>query len=193
MRALFIAVPFLCIAVISGAQEPPPPYDLLVRHGKIVDGTGNPWFHGDLAIRGGKIVALGKIAGKAQREIDARGLIVAPGFIDMHSHSDFTLLEDGLAQSKIRQGVTTEVLGEGSSVAPYVGKLTPPATKVQGKIMRWTNLTGYFEILEGAGVSTNVATFVGLGQVWECVMGKSHARPTPAQLEEMKALVEQAM
>src|SRR5262245_33687912 len=175
------------------AQETPANFDIILRHGKIVDGTGNPWFHGDVAIRGGKIAALGKIAGKAQREIDARGLVVAPGFIDMHSHSDFTLLEDGLAQSKIRQGVTTEVLGEGSSAAPYVGKLTPPATKVNGKTVRWTTLNGYFEVLENAGVSTNVATFVGLGQVWECVMGKSHARPTPAQLDEMKELVEQAM
>lgn len=192
--ALFFAISLvILIGVMSRAQESPATYDLLLRHGKIVDGAGNPWFHADLAIRGGKIVALGKISGTAKREIDARGLVVAPGFIDMHSHSDFTLLEDGLAQSKIRQGVTTEVLGEGSSVAPYAGKLKPPAFKVQGKTTRWTTLSGYFEVLEGAGVSTNVTTFVGLGQVWECVMGKSHARPTPAQLDEMKGLVEQAM
>lgn len=192
--ALFFAISLvILIGVMSRAQESPATYDLLLRHGKIVDGAGNPWFHADLAIRGGKIVALGKISGTAKREIDARGLVVAPGFIDMHSHSDFTLLEDGLAQSKIRQGVTTEVLGEGSSVAPYAGKLKPPAFKVQGKTTRWTTLSGYFEVLEGAGVSTNVTTFVGLGQVWECVMGKSHARPTSAQLEEMKGLVEQAM
>ncbi|MCI0681445.1 MAG: D-aminoacylase [Gemmataceae bacterium] len=193
-RALVFALPCLLTATfILSAQEKDIAYDLLLRHGKIVDGAGNPWFHGDLAIRDGKIVALGKITGKAKREIDVRGLIVAPGFIDMHSHSDFTLLEDGLAQSKIRQGVTTEVLGEGSSVAPYVGKLTPRAAKVQGKTVRWTTLSGYFEVVERAGISTNVTTFVGLGQVWECVMGKSHARPTKAQLEEMKALVEQAM
>jgi N-acyl-D-aspartate/D-glutamate deacylase len=191
---LLLTIPLILAgALLVTAQETPPNFDIILRHGKIVDGTGNPWFHGDVAIRGGKIAALGKIAGKAPREIDARGLVVAPGFIDMHSHSDFTLLEDGLAQSKIRQGVTTEVLGEGSSAAPYVGKLTPPATKVNGKTVRWTTLSGYFEVVESAGVSTNVATFVGLGQVWECVMGKSHVRPTPAQLDEMKELVEQAM
>ncbi|MCI0464028.1 MAG: D-aminoacylase [Gemmataceae bacterium] len=170
------------------------PYDLVIRHGKIVDGTGNPWYHADLAVRGRKIAALGKIpAGRGRREIDARGLVVAPGFIDIHSHSDFLLLEDGNAQSKIRQGVTTEVLGEGSSPGPYQGQLKPPRAMVRGKAERWTTLGGYFDLVEKAGVSTNVASFVGLGTVWECVMGKSHQRPTPAQLDQMKALVEEAM
>src|SRR5436190_728366 len=105
------------------------PYDLVIRNGKIVDGTGNPWYHGDLAVKGDRIAVLGKIAAKTgKREIDARGLVVAPGFIDMHSHSDFTILEDGNAQSKIRQGVTTEVLGESNSPGPFKGKLTPPRT-----------------------------------------------------------------
>src|SRR5262245_35661436 len=101
-----------------------PEYDLLIRNGKIVDGTGNPWYFGDVAIRGDRLVAVGRVqAGKAKREIDARGLVVAPGFIDIHSHSDYLLLEDGKAQSKIRQGVTTEVLGEGQSAGPFKGKL----------------------------------------------------------------------
>jgi N-acyl-D-amino-acid deacylase len=170
------------------------PFDLVIRRGKIVDGTGNPWYHGDLAVRGGKIAAMGNLpAARARREIDARGLVVAPGFIDIHSHSDFVLLEDGNAESKIRQGVTTEVLGEGSSSGPYQGKLAPVRVTVRGKAERWTTLGGYFDLVERAGVSTNVASFVGLGTVWECVMGKSHRRPTPAQLEQMKALVEEAM
>lgn len=182
----------VCFAAI--ADDAPDSFDIVLRNGKIVDGTGNPWFHGDVAIRGGKIAALGKVFdAKAHHEIDARGLVVAPGFIDMHSHSDFTLLEDGLAQSKIRQGVTTEVLGEGSSAGPNQGKLTPPQYRVLGKATRWTTLGGYFDVIDRAGVSTNVASFVGLGQVWECVMGKSHARPTAAQLDEMKVLVEEAM
>ncbi len=181
------------ISLASGTGETPP-YDLVIREGKVVDGSGNPWFHADLAVRGGKIVAMGKIPpAKSARVIDARGLIVAPGFIDMHSHSDFVLLEDGDAQSKIRQGVTTEVLGEGSSAGPYQGKLTPLSTLAKGKSERWTTLGGYFDVVERAGVSTNVVSFVGLGTVWECVMGKSHERPTPAQLEQMKALVEEAM
>ena len=102
-------------------------YDLVIRNGKVVDGTGNPWYYGDVAVSGNRIVALGRVPEmQAKRVIDAKGLVVAPGFIDMHSHSDFQLLEDGKVESKIRQGVTTEVLGEGDSPGPYQGKLTPP-------------------------------------------------------------------
>jgi N-acyl-D-amino-acid deacylase len=168
-------------------------YDLVIRNGKIVDGTGNPWFYGDLAVKGDKIAALGNVAAKGKREIDAKGLIVAPGFIDMHSHSDYTILEDGNAQSKIRQGVTTEVLGESTSAGPYQGKLKPIGAKIKGKPTEWTTLAGYFDAVDKAGVSTNVASFVGLGTVWRCVMGNSHARPTKDQFEQMKALVEEAM
>src|SRR6188474_1679297 len=93
-----------------------PAYDLVLRGGKVVDGTGNPWFYGDVGVRGDKVAAIGRVpAGAGKREIDAKGLVVAPGFIDMHSHSDWLLIEDGNAQSKIRQGVTTEVIGEDSS------------------------------------------------------------------------------
>ena len=169
------------------------PFDLVIRNGKIVDGTGNPWFRGDLAIKGDKIAALGQIAAKGKREIDAKGLIVAPGFIDMHSHSDFTILEDGKGMSKITQGVTTEVLGESGSPGPYQGKLTQPRTLVDGKPVQWTTLGGYFDTIDKAGVSVNITSFVGLGTIWRCVMGDSHARPTPEQFEKMKALVEEAM
>lgn len=190
MRHLHALLALLFLTTAASADEP---YDLLIRNGKIVDGTGNPWYYGDLAIAGSKIAAIGKPSKGARREIDAKGLIVAPGFIDMHSHSDFLLLEDGNAQSKIRQGVTTEVLGEGNSPGPYLGKLTSPPVSVHGKPAKWTTLGEYFDLVERAGVSTNVASFVGLDNVWESVMGTSHARPTAAQLEEMKAIVEQAM
>jgi N-acyl-D-amino-acid deacylase len=194
MKCVLALIAAAAATLAAGSAAAPADYDLVLRGGKIVDGSGNPWFHGDVAIRAGKIAALGKLpAAQILREIDVRGLVVAPGFIDMHSHSDFTLLEDGLAQSKIRQGVTTEVLGEGSSAGPYQGKLSPPAISVRGKSERWTTLGGYFDVIDRARVSTNVASFVGLGQVWECVMGKSHARPTPKQLDEMKALVKEAM
>jgi N-acyl-D-aspartate/D-glutamate deacylase len=180
------------LIAVPGEREPD--YDLVIRNGKLVDGTGNPWRHGDLGIRGDKIVAMGKLPTvSAKREIDARGLVVAPGFIDIHSHSDFTLLEDGNAQSKIRQGVTTEVLGESTSPGPYLGKLPSPKTNVAGKDERWTHLRDYFKLAEQTGISPNVASFVGLGNVWRCVMGNSHQRPTAGQLEEMKALIEQAM
>src|SRR6516225_4991259 len=170
------------------------PFDLVLRGGKIVDGTGNPWFYGDLAVKGDKIAALGKIDLKAgKREIDVRGFVVAPGFIDMHSHSDFTILEDSQAMSKIMQGVTTEVLGESSSAGPYQDKLTSPRITTRGKPTEWTTLGGYFDTIEKTGVSTIVVSFVGLGTVWRCVMGDSHARPTQDQFERMKSLVEQAM
>jgi N-acyl-D-amino-acid deacylase len=193
---------FLCLPVfftfslaVCLAQPPETkPYDLLIRNGKIIDGSGNPWYHADLAIRGDKIAAIGKLTdSKAKRIIDAKGLVVSPGFIDIHSHSDFLLLEDGNAQSKIRQGVTTEVLGEGGSPGPYLGKMIPPRVLVGGKPKQWTKLGDYFDLVEQTGVSTNVASFVGLGNVWEAVMGKSHARPTAAQLDEMKAIIEEAM
>jgi N-acyl-D-aspartate/D-glutamate deacylase len=195
----FCLLPFLLVLVIPSLTPPAhsaqeAEHDLVIRNGKIVDGTGNPWYHGELAVRGNKIVAMGRsVPGKGKRVIDAKGLIVAPGFIDMHSHSDFTILEDGAAQSKIRQGVTTEVLGESASAGPYQGKFAPPRVMVKGKPTTWTTLGGYFDQVERAGVSTNVASFVGLGNLWKSVMGDSHERPNREQLEKMKALLEEAM
>src|SRR5438128_5439961 len=114
MRYLLALVACLCVVLSAAPTEPA--YDLVIRNGKVVDGSGNPWFYGDVAVRGDRIVAVGRVPpGRARREIDARGLVVAPGFIDMHSHSDYVLFEDGDAQSKVRQGVTTEVIGEGQS------------------------------------------------------------------------------
>src|SRR4051812_46853073 len=104
------------------ARPAEPEYDLVIRGGRVVDGTGNPWYAADVAVRGGKVVAVGRAPGAAAKTIDAKGLVVAPGFIDIHSHSDETILEDGRAESKVRQGVTTEVFGEGRSAAPAVGK-----------------------------------------------------------------------
>jgi N-acyl-D-aspartate/D-glutamate deacylase len=184
-------------AIVSFAAKgvaQPPDFDLLIRNGRIVDGAGNPWFHGDVALRGDRIVAIGALSNaKARREIDAAGLVVSPGFIDMHSHSDFLLLEDGDGQSKIRQGVTTEVLGEGDTAGPYQGKLPPRAVTVAGESVRWTRLGEYFDLLERSGVSLNVASYVGLNNVWQSVMGTSFERPSAAQLDEMKSLVDEAM
>src|SRR5437764_946546 len=141
-------------------DAPVPDYAIVTRHGKVVDGTGNPWVYADLAIRGDKIVAVGRVSGTAKREIDARGLIVAPGFIDMHSHSDSLLLEDGNAPSKVRQGVTMEILGEGNSAGPYTGE-----TRADGR-GRFETLGGYFAAVEKKGIAVNVASYVGLDNVW---------------------------
>ncbi|MDA1275798.1 MAG: D-aminoacylase [Verrucomicrobia bacterium] len=171
-----------------------PAYDIVIRGGRIVDGTGNPWFYADLAIKDDRISKLAPDLGtRAAVEIDAKGLMIAPGFIDIHSHSDWVLLEDGNAQSKIRQGVTTEILGEGDSVGPRTGKLEPMEVKVSEGSATISTIRGYFDALERAGVSVNVATYVGLGTVWECVMGQSFERPTPSQFDEMKRLVADAM
>src|SRR5213079_2359499 len=132
-------------------------YDLVIRHGKIVDGSGNPWFYGDVAIKRDRIANVGRIAGEATRVIEADGLVVAPGFIDMHSHSDWVLLEDGNAQSKIRQGVTTEVIGESTSPGPYQGKLAPHKIAVKGQSIEIRRLADYFDAIERSGISVNVA------------------------------------
>jgi N-acyl-D-amino-acid deacylase len=178
-----------------GAEPRPEPFDVLVRGGKIVDGTGNPWFLGDVAIRGDRIEAVGQIAVEttAHLVIDAKGLVVAPGFIDIHSHSDMTLLEDGAAESKIRQGVTTEVLGEDTSAGPAQQKQPPRSIKHGDTLLMWTTLGGYFDTLERQGAAVNVASYVGLGTLLDCVQGDSLARPNNAQLDEMKALLDEAM
>lgn len=184
----------ILLVLVGSLSAQDAPYDVLIRGGRVVDGTGNPWFTADVAVKGDRIVAIGKLAGsKATREIDANGLVVAPGFIDMHSHSDLLLLEDGHAQSKIRQGVTTEVLGEGSSAGPYKGKLQPEKISVGGKELSWTTLDGYFRALETSKISVNVASYVGLDNLWQGAMGKSFERPSAAQFDEMKTLLDEAM
>src|SRR6059036_760594 len=178
----------LALSAVTAAE-----YDVMIRHGKIVDGSGNPWFYGDVAIKGDRIVGVGRVQGDAKRVIDADGLLVAPGFIDMHSHSDWVLLEDGNAQSKIRQGVTTEVIGESTSRGPFQGKLAPRTVSVRGEPLQIRRLGDYFAAVERAGISVNVASYVGEGTIWECVMGSSFARPGPDDLDRMKALVAEAM
>ncbi|MCI0534251.1 MAG: D-aminoacylase [Verrucomicrobiales bacterium] len=170
-----------------------PVYDLVIRNGKIIDGTGNPWFYGDVAVARDRIASIGRVEGEGKREIDAQGLVVAPGFIDIHSHSDWLLLEDGTAQSKIRQGVTTEILGEGGSVGPSKGKLVPRPVSIQNQPAQIRTLAEYFSAAERSGISVNVASYVGEGNVWQCVMGSSFARPGSAELNKMKELVAEAM
>ena len=162
-------------APLLGAQD----FDLLIRGGKIVDGTGNPAFYGDLGIRAGRIAAMGELRDRtARRTIDAAGLTVAPGFIDMHNHSDFTIVEDGNAQSMIRQGVTSMIFGEGGSAAPS---------------KRWKDFNAYFAQLLHQGISTNIGTYVGSREIWTTVHGEKAGPPTPAELDRMRALVKEAM
>jgi N-acyl-D-aspartate/D-glutamate deacylase len=161
-------------------------YDLLIRGGRIVDGSGNPWFTGDVAIRGDRIAAIGGLSGaKAAREIDARGLVVAPGFIDLHTHSDLPLLNDGNAESKVRQGVTLDVIGESTSVAPRDGLPDAKST--------WSDFTGYWRALAAKGISMNVISEVSYNQVRLVVMGYSTGPASAAELERMKQLTLRSM
>jgi N-acyl-D-amino-acid deacylase len=162
------------------------PYDLLIRGGRIVDGTGNPWFAGDVGIRGDRIVAVGRLASaSAKREIDARGLVVAPGFIDLHTHSDLPLLNDGNAESKVRQGVTLDVIGESTTVAPRDGLPEAKGT--------WTDFTGYWRALQQKGISMNVISEVSFQQIRLVVTGYAPGPATAAQLERMKQLAARSM
>ena len=188
------ALALLAFAVGSRANADELRFDLVFRGGRVVDGTGNPWFRADVGVKGDRIVAIGQIpAGAGRREIDVTGLVVAPGFIDMHSHSDLLLLEDGSAPSKIRQGVTTEVLGEGGSAGPYVGKLSERRATVGEREVTWRTLGEYFDVIDKAGVAVNVVSYVGLDNVWQAVMGTSHERPSAAQFAEMREVLDQAM
>jgi dihydroorotase/N-acyl-D-amino-acid deacylase len=163
-----------------------PAFDLIIRGGHIVDGTGNPWFAADVGIRGDRIAAVGALIGaKAVREIDAHGLVVAPGFIDMHTHSDQPLLDDGNAESKVREGVTLDVIGESTSVAPRDG--LPEAKN------SWTDFTGYWNALKVKGISINVISEVSYQQIRLVVKGYTAGPATSAELGRMKELARRSM
>lgn len=178
-------------------QSAQAPFDLLILGGHIVDGTGNPWYAADVGIRDGRITAIGRLSGAAaKRRIDAHGLVVAPGFIDMLGQSETTLLIDPRAESKIRQGITTEITGEGWSVAPENEKTLPEdeeAAKPFGIKIDWRSLADYFARLERQGTAINFGTNVGATQVRRAVVGSDDRAPSPAEFERMKQLVAEAM
>ncbi len=198
--AKFIAVFSIMVAAgLAGvrhmAQEPQ--YDLLIVNAHILDGSGSPWFQGSVAVKEGRISAVGRLLNAtARRVIDAGGLAVAPGFIDLHSHSDFTLLVDGNGESKIRQGVTTEILGESESAGPIVGAAVPGFDKdmvTYGLSQDWTTLGEYFARVERQGSAVNIASYVGSGQVRMDVIGNVNRAATADEMQKMKDLVDQAM
>jgi N-acyl-D-amino-acid deacylase len=199
-----LAIGGACLfAVLSLAPAPlrlgpgAPDYDVLLLGGTVVDGTGAPRRRADVAVTGDRIAAIGDLSGRtARRTVNAAGLIVAPGFIDMLGHSEATILVDPRGVSKVTQGVTTEVTGEGTSVAP-VNAATLREDSAQyaawGLVVDWHDLDGYFHRLERSGTPFNLATFVGATQVRRYVLGDADRAPTAAELVQMEALVDTAM
>ena len=177
-------------------QTPAEPFDLVIANGIIYDGHGGNPFVGDVAIRGDLIVAIGEELGPATRTLDAEGLAVAPGFINMLSWATESLIEDGRSLSDIRQGVTLEVMGEGWSMGPLNDTMKADIVERQGDItfdVSWDTLGGYLQFLEDKGVSTNVASFVGATTVRIHELGFEDRAPTPEELDRMRALVRTAM
>jgi len=196
---LALCAAFLVLAPSSSAKEPETslPDDFIFENGRVADGTGAPLFAADVAISGGRVVAIGKLVGRAaKRRIDASGLVVAPGFIDLLGQSEYNVLVDKRAASKITQGITTEVTGEGDSIAPMDAKALEDGKDTWSKYgvyPDWTTLDGYFRSLERRGTAINLATFVGSGSVRAMVMGEEKRAATDAEIEKMKAIVDQAM
>ncbi|MGA7089993.1 MAG: D-aminoacylase [Candidatus Acidiferrales bacterium] len=173
------------------------PFDVVILNGHILDGTGSPWYSGDVGIREGRIAAIGDLsAAPAKRKIDAQGRIVAPGFIDMLGQSEYTILVDPRLPSKIHQGITTEITGEGGSAAPLDDAIATADHEFYDHYRihpDWTTFAGYFARLEKQGMGINLASYVGATQVRRYVIGEVDRAPTAAELDQMKALVRQAM
>ena len=172
-------------------------YDIVIRNGHIIDGTGSPWYSGDVAIADGRVAAVGDLKNaEGKRVIDAHGMIVAPGFIDMLGQSELTVLVDPHLPSKIFQGITTEITGEGESIAPLNDRIVHADAKYYEhyKITPdWRTLREYFARLQKQGIGINMATFVGATRVRRMVLGDNDATPNAAQLNEMRSLVDAAM
>lgn len=196
-RLLTLSTLGLLAGCATVRQDATTPYDVVIENGRIVDGTGSPWYAADVGIRAGRIAAIGHLAGApATRRLDARGMVVAPGFIDMLGQSDLTILVNPHLPSKIFQGITTEITGEGGTAAPLNDaivaadhvlyehyKLTP----------EWRTFDQYFARLEKQGLGINFATYVGATQVRRMVLGDADRQPSPAELERMRAEVRAAM
>ena len=174
-----------------------PPFDLVIHNGHVIDGTGSPWYAADVGIRAGKIAAIGRLSGApARRIIDARGMVVAPGFIDMLGQSELTILVNPHLPSKIYQGITTEVTGEGGSIAPLndaVIKADHVTYEHYGVQPTWRTFREYFARLRKQGMGINLASYVGATQVRRVVIGDNNRAPTAAELELMTGLVREAM
>ena len=189
-------VTLLLIILFAGCSQKPD-YDVIIRNGNIYDGSGNKSYKADVAIKGDTIAAIGDLSNSSgEKEVDASGLAVSPGFINMLSWANESLIEDGKSQSDIRQGVTLEVMGEGWSMGPLNDKMKKEMVEEEGDIkydVKWTTLDEYLKYLVNKGISCNVASFVGAGTVRIYVIGYEDRAPNKEELAKMKQLVKQAM
>ena len=192
MKRKLIAV-LIFLPLLAAAQQ----FDLVIRNGRIVDGTGSPWYSGDIGIVDGRVAQIGRLeSAKARRTIDARGLVVAPGFIDMLGQSELSILVNPHLPSKIFQGITTEITGEGGSIAPQTEQLLRADRSGYahyGIKADWTTFGQYFARLEKQGIGINLASYVGATQVRRVVLGDADRAPTAPELDRMKGLVREAM
>ncbi len=198
--SIALAVAFMLFASaqpLVRTNAAPPEYDIIIRNGRVVDGSGRPAFNADVAIRNDRIVRIGNLRGaRAKREIDAREQVVAPGFIDMLGQSEQYVLIDPRAMSKVMMGVTTEITGEGESIAPLNDRILKEQEDFNRRFnltVDWRTLGEYFKRLDKQGAGVNLGTFVGATQVREYVIGYDDRPPTAAELEQMKQLVADAM
>ena len=196
MRHALAAAALVLLSLVTASSQPAA-FDVLIRGGTVYDGTGAPGRRADVALRGDRIAAVGALEGAtAATVVDASGLAVAPGFINMLSWSTESLLVDGRSQGEIRQGVTTEIFGEGASMGPLTPAMKQRIVKEQGDLkydITWTTLSEYLKDLERRGVAPNVASFIGAATIREYVVGLDDRAPTPEELERMRALVRQEM
>jgi dihydroorotase/N-acyl-D-amino-acid deacylase len=196
-KSVFLSAVLLFGIVPLPARAQAQPFDIVVTNGYIIDGTGSPWYSGDIGIREGKIVTIGNLsAAPRNRTIDARGMVVAPGFIDMLGQSEMTILIEPHLPSKIFQGITTEITGEGGSIAPLNDAMIRADREEYdhyGIKADWRSFRDYFSRLEKQRIGINIASYVGATTVRRMVLGDDDVQPTPAQLQQMKDLVDQAM
>jgi N-acyl-D-amino-acid deacylase len=194
---LFVTIVFTMFAQDRSSSPGPADFDIIIRDGTVYDGSGAEPKQADVAIRGDRIAGIGDFkAAKAKRVIDAKGLAVAPGFINMLSWSVASLIQDGRSQSEIRQGVTTEIMGEGFSMGPVNDRVREAMLGMQTDVkfeIKWTTLGEYLRYLETRGVSCNVASFIGAATIRAYVIGFEDKQPTPEQLDQMRELVRKEM
>src|SRR5271168_3860478 len=194
---LLFLVPLLLAATRPLPAQSQNAFDLVITNGHIIDGTGSPWYSGDVGIRDGKVAAIGNLtAAPRKRTIDAAGKVVAPGFIDMLGQSELSILVEPRLPSKIYQGITTEITGEGGSIAPLndaIIQIDRPGYDHYKINPDWRTFRRYFARLEKQGMGINLASYVGATQVRRIVLGDDDKQPTPEQLEQMKTLVREAM